>query len=271
MNQIFSFKRFGMLFKKHTVENYKSYLMSLFVLVGILVIVIGITNYRAIQPMSMKQQIAFFIGFFIFSGTIFTSTIFNNLGEKRKAIAAIMLPASSFEKFFVGWLYSYLIFQVVFTAVYYAIIVTVIRLGNWPPGTAQIIDIFSIKDKFYIIFIAFAFLHSIVIYGAIYFNKLHFIKTAFSFFVVLMVIWLLNDQVLQLMIHHRINGNPPFTGLNFEYEIMPKTNPGTNAATSYANVDLPGNGAMNWILAMFTLLSVTLWCAAYYRLKEKKV
>ncbi|OCX53407.1 hypothetical protein BEL04_03650 [Mucilaginibacter sp. PPCGB 2223] len=269
MNQIFNLNRFALLFKKHTAENYKSYLMSLFVLIGILSIIIGTVNYKSLQPMDLKQQIAFYVGFLMISGTIFTSIIFANLGEKRKAIAAITLPASSFEKFLVSWLYSYLIFQVVFTAVYYAIILTVIRLGNWPESMVHVINVFSVKDKFYIIFIAYAFLHSIVIYGAIYFKKLHFIKTAFAFFVVLLVIWFLNDQVLQLMIHHKISGNPPFTGLSFEYEVLPQPSPGTTH-TSYANIDLRF-AVMKWVLVLFGLLSAMMWCAAYYRLKEKKV
>jgi len=169
MSQIFSFKRFGMLFKKHTAENYRSYAMMLFVLTGIMTAVIGIINYKAPEPMNMKTQIAFFMGFFIAAGAIFTSNIFNNLGDKKKTIASLTLPASSFEKFLVGWVYSFVFFQIVFVAVYYAIVGTVIGLGHWPAGTAPILDVFSTEDKFYTIFVIYAFLHGIVIYGAIYY------------------------------------------------------------------------------------------------------
>jgi len=263
MSQIFSFKRFGMLFKKHTVENYRSYAMALFVLVGIMTIVIGIANYKAFEPMSMKMQIAFFMGFFIASGAIFTSNIFNNLGDKRKTIASLTLPASSFEKFLVGWVYSFVFFQIVFIAVYYAIVCTVIALGHWPAGTAPILDVFSTKYKFYTVFIMYAFLHSIVIYGAIFFKKTHFIKTAFAFFIALMLIWLVNDSVLELITGQAISHNPPFTGMSFQYNITAKS-------SDYANIDLTPY-PFNWMLTLFGALSVLFWFAAYFRLKEKKV
>ena len=158
-----------------------------------------------------------------------------------------------------------------FSAVFYAVILTVIRLGNWPPAQVHIINIFSVQDKFYIVFIAYAFLHSIVIYGAIHFKKLHFIKTAFAFFVILFIIWLANDQLLQLMIHHKINGNPPFTGLNFSNEIITKANGAViNRDMQYFNVDLPDE-TTKWIFILFSLLSVMIWSAAYYKLKEKRV
>lgn len=263
MNQIFSFKRFGMLFKKHTVENYRSYAMALFVLVGIMVAVIGITNYKNRMPMPTKMQIAYFMGFFIAAGTIFTSNIFNNLSDKRKTIASLTLPTSSFEKFLVGWVYSFVFFQIVFIAVYYAIICTVIALGHWPAGTAPILDIFSTEYKLYSLFVGYAFLHGIVIYGAIFFKKMHFIKTAFSFFIMVMVIWFVNDWVLELMTGQAISHNPPFAGMSFSYGVTAKS-------SAYANIDI-ASYPFKWILSLFGALGVLFWFAAYYRLKEKKV
>ena len=217
MNTVFSLKRFGMLFKKHTIENYKGYLMSFFVLIGILILVIGFTNYHARQPMPLKEQYSFFMLFFLAGGTIFTSTIFANLGDKRKAIAAITLPASTIEKFMVGWIYSFVLFQLIFTGVYYLIIIVVLSLGHWPAGTAPIMDVFSVEDKFYLIFVAYAFLHACVIYGAIYFKNMHFIKTAFAFFIIVIVLWLLNDELLKLMTGLPTSSNPPFTDLSVQY------------------------------------------------------
>lgn len=252
-----------MLFKKHTVENYKGYAMMLFVLVGIMTIVIGIASYKSFEPMSMKMQIAYFMGFFLASGAIFTSNIFNNLSEKRRTIASIILPASSFEKFLVGWIYSFVLFQIVFIAVYYAIISTIISLGHWPAGKAPILDVFSNEHRFNTIYVVYAFLHGIVIYGAIFFKKMHFIKTAFSFFVLLMIIWFVNDWILELTTRQAISHNPPFAGMSFSYDVSGRS-PG------YANIDLTPY-PFNWMLALFGALGVLFWFAAYYRLKEKKV
>ena len=41
MNQTFNFSRFSNLFIKHTVDNYKTYLMAFFVLLGVLFLSMG--------------------------------------------------------------------------------------------------------------------------------------------------------------------------------------------------------------------------------------
>jgi hypothetical protein len=187
--------------------------------------------------------------------------VFANLGEKRKAIAAITLPASALEKFLVGWVYSYLIFQIVFIATFYAVIALILKLGNWPAGSAPIVNLFSEQNKIYIVFIIF--LHAIVIYGAIFFSKMHFIKTAFAFFILVVVVWLLNIQVLKIMFGDLVSSNPPFTGIFFKYSSSP-------GHADYANINTPYE-TYKWIFALFGLLAVMFWSAAYFRLKEKKV
>ena len=42
----------------------------------------------------------------LFIGTIFTSTIFADLGDDKKAPGTLTLPATHFEKYLVAWLYS---------------------------------------------------------------------------------------------------------------------------------------------------------------------
>jgi hypothetical protein len=261
MNQVFSFKRFGMLLKKHTVENFRGHLMSLFVLMAILVTVLTAVSYAAGKPLSDDQiisgQAVLFVAFLFAAGTLFTSTMFTNLSDKRKAIATLTLPCSSFEKFFVGWLYSYIIFQVVYIIAFYIIVVPMMHVGNWRSDHLVLNNVFnnSANDAS-ITFVAYAFLHSVVFFGAVYFKKMHFIKTAFAFFIIIMAIWLLNDEVLRLMIHHKTSGNPPFTGIDFTEGI------------SQQSIKLNWE---NMVIALFGILSVIMWCATYFRLKEKQV
>jgi hypothetical protein len=258
MNQIFSLKRFGMLFKKHTVENYKSYLLSIFVLLGILAISLVLAIYKSKAPIYIDNQAVNYVIFFLLGGTIFTSNVFVNLGDKRKTIATLTLPASSFEKFMVGWVYSFIIFQVLFTALFYGMLVLITSIGNWPADTVHYLNIFDPKQKMYFLFIGYAILHSIVIYGSIYFKKMHFIKTAFAVFIIGGVIWLLNDKVLQALIGHDISGNPPFAGASFR------------DTDSYQAVDLSDESS-KYIYLVFAMLTIIFWTASYFRLKEKQV
>jgi uncharacterized membrane protein YgdD (TMEM256/DUF423 family) len=259
MNQVFSFKRFGMLFKKHTVENFRGYLMSLIVLMGILAIVMIIIDYNIKGPMDERIQMVLFVLFLFLAGCIFTSNVFINLGDKRKAIAMLTLPCSSFEKFFVGWLFSFFIFQAIYILVFYVILIPVLHMGNWPASQIHLTNVFNnIANDASITFVAYAFLHSVVIFGAVHFKKMHFIKTAFVFFIMGLVISLGNNQVLKLIFNRDILGNPPFGGVSFK------------EANNYITVSL-ANESYHWVLGLFLLLSVIVWFATYFRLKEKQV
>jgi hypothetical protein len=242
-----------MLFKKHTIENYRGYLMSLVVLLGLLAISIGSVVYKTKMPISLEGQTINYVIFLLIAGVIFTSNIFINLGDKKKT-----MPASSFEKFLVGWLYSYVIFIVLFTAIFYGLVAGISAMGSWPASMVHYINIFDSGQRIYWAFIGYTMLHAIMLYGAIYFKKMHFIKTACAFFVIGLVIWLLNDQVLQLMIHHDISGNPPFSGLSF------------SDGHDFNNVDLKESGRQ-WTIIVFMGIAVILWFASYFRLKEKQV
>ncbi len=252
MNQTFSFKRFSLLFKKHTVENFKSYLMSLIVLVSILIIIIEVTTYK--KPIPLDAQTIFFLIFLISSGTIFTSNVFINLSDKRRAIATIMLPSSSFEKFMIGWIYSFIIFQALFIGVFYGVITLLLKI-SWPAKEDAIFNAFDFNKGLTFAYVTYAVLNSITLYGAVFFKKMHFIKTAFALFISVMIVWLLNLQVLRSIFKKDIS-NPPFTGLNFP-----------TYKNSYTSIDVD----KTWVVAVFLLLAVIIWMSAYYRLKEKQV
>lgn len=253
MNQIFSLKRFAMLFKKHTVENLKGYGMMLIVFLGILIISTIITNYHSDEP----HQTVPYMMYLVAAGTIFTSTVFMDLGEKRRAIATLTLPATTLEKFLVGWLYSYVIFQIIYTALYYGVTIAAIDLGTWRRDV-KLFNIFDPETKIYYIFIAYTALHSIALFGAIAFKKMHFIKTAFVVFLIGAPVWLINNRILGAMIHQDIHGNPPLFGASFR-----------DSKNDYHNLELPH--FTGWVIVLYLSLSVMVWVAAYFKLKEKQV
>lgn len=254
MNSSFSFKRFGLLFKKHTVENFRTYLISLVVLTGIVVILISLMTDMGTIKISVDNQVLTFVFLMLLAGTIFTSSIFTNLSDKRKAIATLTLPASAFEKFLVGWIYSYIFFQVVFTAIFYAVLWSFLRMQSSSP---IIMNLFSVKQNVYVAFLLYTFLHAVAIYGAMYFKKAHFIKTTFFLFMLILAIWLVNDAVLSSIVHHRIT-NAPFTWLSFNddhgYYVI-------SVAKSTYFIE----GAVS------ILTSCLIWAATFFRLKEKQI
>src|ERR1700753_3363335 len=98
MNNIFSISRFWRLFIKHSAEHYRTYLMSISVLGGVMLLGGAFIIYMIPGPLDAGFQSVLFVSLMLISGTIFTSTIFSDAGDKRKAIPILTLPASQFEK-----------------------------------------------------------------------------------------------------------------------------------------------------------------------------
>jgi len=257
MNNIFNFNRFGRLFIKHTVEHYKSYLMSLGVLIGVLALGVGFYTYVIDdQPMNKAVQNGLFAIVLWLSGTIFTSNIFADMGDKKTAVPALTLPASHFEKFLVGWIYSYVIFQIVFLAIFPTIIGLILNTRHWPMR----VEVFNSLHEPGVgwILLIFAMMHGAAICGAIFFKKLHFIKTAFVFFIGLMVLTLINKPIVETLLGINITAAIPFAQVNF-----------FEGQTFYSILPLTGIEVLFYSLT--SALALLLWAAAYLRLTEKQV
>src|ERR1700743_2754531 len=99
MNNTFDLNRFLLLFKKHTLEHAKIYLLSFIVLMGLVFLVLGFDSYTNGGLLDKKAQQISFIFIMLIGGSIFTSMSFIELGDKKKAIPFLTLPASHFEKY----------------------------------------------------------------------------------------------------------------------------------------------------------------------------
>lgn len=256
MYNTFNIHRFLRLFVKHTAEHYKIYLMSVAVLIGVLMLGGGFLVYIADQPADLSFQTVIFAATFFLACAFFTSTIFMDYGDKKKAISSLMLPASPLEKFLVGWVWSYLVFTIVFIASFYLVLLMVTHAKHWPNHHAEIFNVFA--DPAPNIFIPFSFVHAVVLLGAIYFNRLHFIKTGFVFFAALAVLVLINTIFLHGLLGEAVHPAVPFTNVSF------------SQGDKYFDINITQKyaGAIMWAIMAITGL---LWVAAYFRLKEKQV
>jgi len=258
MNNIFSFSRFAMLFKKHTLEHAKIYLMSAGVLAGLLFLALGFIAYTNGGQLSPGPQAIIFIFFFLFAGSIFTSLSFSALGDKRKAIPVLTLPASNFEKYLVSWVYSFLIFQLVFIGVFYLADGIVLSISTPKQGHNEMLSLLDDRFTVYYVFLIYLFFHALSFWGAIFFEKMHFIKTAFVFFACAVVLVLINQPILNALIDREILKSMPFDDLRFMDN------------DRYFNVE-PEGKAGYYHLAIIVACAVLLWCSAFFRLKEKEV
>ncbi|WP_293304114.1 hypothetical protein [Pedobacter sp. UBA5917] len=259
MNDIFNISRFIGLLKKHSSENYKTYLMSTGVLVGILTLILSFLAYMSDGHIGVFQQGIIFLNVMLFSGTIFCSMIFADLGSRKKAIPILTLPVSHIEKYLVAWLYSFVIFQLVYVGCFYAVDYIVVHTANnGILDKNSMVNVFSLDDKFWIVFPQFAVLHAICFIGAIFFERLHFIKTAFLFFVFILLISLLNPVLLHWIFGITIDKGVPF---------------GAVGITEHGNFwMIRRNTVGDYILLVsLILVCVSLWAGTYFKLKEKQV
>ncbi len=258
MNNIFNINRFCRVFIKHTAEHFKSYLMSLTVLIGVMLLGGCFITYMIFDSfMPIAMQSVLFMSILLLAGTIFTSTIFADMGDNKKATASLTLPASHFEKYLVAWLYSVVIFLVVFIGSFYLILLLMVNLKHFPGQTPQLFNVFHNQNGAPV-FLLFALLQSIAFYGAIRFKKLQFIKTAFAFFIGIAILVLINQAILSISIRKSALPTMPFGMLRFM----------ENSQEKAISLGIHQGDYATWLIIV---LIIIFWVATYFRLKEKQV
>jgi hypothetical protein len=231
--------------------------MSLFVLIGVMLLGGSFFIYMIPDSMDVGLQSVLFVIVLLLAGTIFTSTIFSDLGEKKKSIAALTLPASHFEKYLVAWLYSFVIFLMIFMGTFYLILIFLLHLKPVPGRPIGVFNIFS-NPVGYLMIAVFALLQSIAFYGAIFFERLHFIKTGLTFFLSFAALIFVNKVFLSILLQMDVRPTMPFGNIR----LMEK---GREVAVKISERQADP------LLWFMVALAVLFWIAAYYRLKEKQV
>jgi hypothetical protein len=229
--------------------------MSLTVLVGVLIIGGCFLVYIVEARLDKGLQSAFYMMILVLSGTIFTSTVLADLGDRKRAVAWLALPASHFEKYLVVWLYSLLIFIVIYTAAFY---LSVSFLLYIKPSIGSQEGIFNVFEKWPMeMWVVYAFLHAIAFYGAVFFERLHFIKTAFVFFISLALLVIINKIILSALLGRAVEMTPPFGIARF--------------SGGGQDVRLAEKLQEPYMIYLVIALAVIFWIATYWRLKEKQV
>ncbi|MGI4884394.1 MAG: hypothetical protein ACRYFR_05480 [Janthinobacterium lividum] len=255
MNQLFNFSRFRRLFSRHTAEFLPSYAMATAVLAGGIGLVLGFVVYMNVLNPNI-QGMLFMLGL-LASGALFTAGIFAQYGAPKQATVALTLPASQLEKYLVGWVYSFLVFSVVYTACYYLVDWLMVSVDDWYGRPKELFSLFD-AQKIYEAYFYYAALHAGALWGAIYFEKSHFIKTAFGALVLAVVLVAANYQVVKAFVGESLQMASPFSGITL------------NDATGFYRVSLPDAQAQ-WYVLLPLALAALLWRATYLRLTEKQL
>jgi hypothetical protein len=257
MSQHFNLTRFGRLLRKHTAEYWKTYLMSTAVLLGGLVVVLGGLTYLTRRPLEREPQILLFVFILLAAGIAFTASVFADLGNARGAAPALMLPASHLEKYLVAWLYTMPVFLLVYTIVFFGVDAVTLQLGsNGKPY--EMLDFSRGTREWAGPLVTYALPHGIALYCAIYYQRLHIIKTAFLILGLAAVLLVANGQMMKLF----IPGSHP---------TAPFGDVWVGALEQRIVVALPYTTWQLTTTLVSLALAALLWAAAYARLTEKQL
>ncbi|TDO24790.1 hypothetical protein [Pedobacter duraquae] len=259
MNNTFNFNRFSLLFKKQFVEQRSTYFMSTAVLFGFLTVLLGFSTYANEGYVAAKVQFTFMVSVLMFAGIIFTSMVFSDLGDKKKAIPILTLPVSHLEKYLVAWLYSFPIYMLVYFICFYTVDGLTVYIGNMHVvHKNEVLSLFDQELKPYRVLPVFAVLHAIAFLGAIFFERLHLIKTAFATLIFVFGIFLLNQPLIKMIFKPEVRNAVPFD------------NVGVVDGDNVWYIDSTKD-SIHIVSVLLVLLMVIFWTSAYFKLKEKEV
>lgn len=269
MNNTFNLQRFGLLLRRQWLEFGKIYLISLVVLLGIFLVFYGYNYYQFKEALLLfnvgsdgHRALEFRIPMVIVSGLIFgtlvASTYFSHLGQKPKAVIDLMIPASTFEKFLGGIVYTSFLSTICFLALFYFTDLAFVskmrsvveEYTKAPIAENQrwgyFFDENNPNDFKALYFVPFL-ITSIFLFGSIYFNRFHYIKTAIS----LMIFSGLWTLIIAKAGEAFFDGRTPIRG-----------------AVEHNNGK---DQAELWISLILIGFSLIFWAFTYLRLKEKQV
>jgi hypothetical protein len=99
-NNIFNAKRFQLLFKQHFIHNGQFLLLSVGAYVGVIFIVLSLTQAgNDMAPHGLANFQGFLIGFFMVFGLLYVGHSFPAFRSKESTLHYLMIPASLLEKF----------------------------------------------------------------------------------------------------------------------------------------------------------------------------
>ena len=271
MNNTFDFNRFSLLVKRQWVENKKLFLMASFALFGLGIFAYSLSTNWDNGHISDAVQVLFFMVGLFFVGTSFTNYIFKDFSDKNNTTHFLMTPSSHLEKLLSGCFYSFILFPIVFLAIYFAIDYFYVGFANsvhhnlvaknlihdnsWKDNTLWFEQL-SEKPTIVLqpMIGMWLMAQSVTVIGTIIFTRWSYIKTAFICFAFIIVLGFLTNYIFNFMIGD-LDEQPLAKSSNF-YQLIRPTK------------DLMQNITIICLKYVFTPILLLI---AYFKLKEKQV
>ncbi|QHS61008.1 hypothetical protein [Chitinophaga agri] len=267
-NNVFSPARFGLYMRKHLLDNYRLYAMSVIVLAVLSLILLLVSSTDNFSITASGLVPIFFIMLFI-TGLIFTSLSFGELGNKPQGIDYLLFPASQLEKFLSTLLVTTVGFLLVYHLAFY-IAYQVMDMIVFAKRDVHIVNDLRnyLQDTpAYYWYYAWFGAQGFMLLGAVYFQKYSFIKTLFLLTLFLGALYLVNTVFVFLFFGGKMREwyeHVPFIGVNI-------TNGGTPVASGNTMLIIPEPLQHTFLFLVKYILPPMLWTLAYARLRDKEI
>jgi hypothetical protein len=250
-NQIFSVNRFKLLVARQLTVNYKTMLIAAGAITGFLIVVSLLTVFTGGGGMSSEAFLGLVMPFFFIGGYLLTSVSFSELNTPHKGYLYLMLPATAFEKLMSAWVISSVMYLVSGALIIWGINLLLLALSSIVGVQGvEVINMFSpeVLKPLGVYLVT----QSIFFLGAIWFRKVHFLKTLLSMFGVLMMLMFFTGIMMMIFFFRQETG---FT-INSNNSVNFSGYPFVNELMKY----------LFWICLAPFFITV-----AYFRLKEREV
>jgi hypothetical protein len=266
-SNVFHAPRFGAYFKKHIVDNYRLYLMSLIVLCGLILTVMLFAVFTSGERPYTDGNPFYLVLLFI-AGLIFTGFSFNQFSDKPKGVDYLLLPASHFEKFLTTWLITTVGFILVYNLAFYVSVLIASGLFSLREGKVDSYDwLHPFKKEFIVAFEAWFLAQAVIMLGSIYFTKFSLIKTLFFLILFVVLMGLVNMTMTNILFGNRLAhwaSAIPFYGVQVA----------ENGSKPFINsrlLELPPFLLQTYDFVWRFLLAPVIWTLVYFRLKDKEI
>ena len=273
----FSLPRFINLCRKEMVENWKSNVLRMVLMYGVMAVVMvwnGYFKYRyhntayfirhANADPAWEFILISFLCFLFAFGCLSASLLMEKMKNKTSRLSALMVPATPFEKFFSRWLVSTIVFLVVFLIAFkladytrvsiYSLIYPEVKEVILPVNLGDLVGSgkrwFLFNETYELIFVLsiYCFIQSLFVLGSSVWPKNSFLKTFVAVTIIVLIYVVVGIAV----------GNMLFNGSH-------------NRDCSYIFSSITEQQAFNLASIAFVLFALVNCTLAYFRFKESEI
>ena len=273
----FSLPRFINLCRKEMVENWRSNVLRMVLMYGVMAVVLvwnGYTQYNYHDSVYFIRHantdpawgfiLMAFLWFLFVFGCLSASLVMEKMKNKTSRLSTLMTPSTPFEKFFSRWLISTIVFLVVFLIAFKLADYTRVSIYSliYPDAKGAILPVnlgylvgsgkrwFLFNETYELIFVLsiYCFIQSLFVLGSSVWPKNSFLKTFVAVTIIVLIYVVVGIAV----------GNMLFNGSH-------------NRDCSYIFSSITEQQAFNLASIAFVLFALVNCTLAYFRFKESEI